>query len=53
MARSSAVAPGWRYYVIDGLHRSGRRRLGLDLRGVPLNGGTWAGLADFFQPTLE
>lgn len=47
------MAFGWRYCVIAGFHRNERRRLGLDLDGVPPDGDTWAGLPDIVQPTLK
>lgn len=53
MARSSAVAFGWRYFVNDGLHLRERRRLGLFLEGVDPDCGAWAGLHDTVQPILE
>lgn len=53
MARSSAVAFGWRYSVNEGLHRRERRRLGLFLEGVVLDCGAWAGLHHTVQPILE
>lgn len=52
-ARSSTVAFGWHYYVIDCLHRKEGRGLGLDLDAVPLRGGTRAGLLGVTQPGLK
>lgn len=53
MARSSAVAFDWQYYLIDGLHRNQRWKIWLDLDGIPSDCRTWAGLAVIVQPNFE